>query len=120
MNQQGVREHFVYWMFDSDGDCLYVGMTRQPEQRWRRHRYEKPDMVAQIAYKRMSGPFLLETARKLEREQQDDLQPSWDMNQAAMRGRALSLSSKAKTAWTGGLPSHLLDELRERRTTWPR
>lgn len=73
-----VRDHFVYWMFDAEDRCLYVGMTRQPETRWYQHRQDKPGMVAQVAKRRMAGPFTIETARKLEREQQDDLIPLYD------------------------------------------
>jgi predicted GIY-YIG superfamily endonuclease len=87
-NRPGIREQFVYWMFDAEGNCLYVGMTRQPERRWRRHRYEKPNMVARVAYKRMAGPFFLETARRLEREQQDDLEPVFDVRIRDMRSSA--------------------------------
>lgn len=78
MNQWGVREHFVYWMFDAEGVCLYVGMTRQPEKRWKTHQYEKPVMIARIASKRMAGPYLIETARRIEREEQDRLRPFYD------------------------------------------
>lgn len=76
----GIRENFVYWLFAKDDECLYVGVTRKPETRWAQHRATKPDMYPQIAYHRMAGPFDLETARKLEREQQEDLNPIYDAN----------------------------------------
>lgn len=92
MNREGVREHFVYWLFDADGRCLYVGMTRQPEYRWKRHHYERPEMIAQVANKRMAGPFLLEAARKFERAEQDRLLPRYDVRQNRMRSNRLFLA----------------------------
>ena len=75
MNRWGVREHFVYWMFAKGDTCLYVGMTRQPERRWRQHQQRKPQMTAQVATRRMAGPFPLQTARRIEREEQRRLNP---------------------------------------------
>lgn len=112
------RDHFVYWLFDADGDCLYVGITKHPEKRWRQHRYEKPHMAAQVAHKRMAGPFPLPVARRLEREQQDDLQPRYDERQRAMRARLRDVSSKAPSKWTGGLPVDALTALRRDIDTW--
>lgn len=90
------RDHFVYWMYDEAGRTLYVGITRFPEQRLRQHR--RKAWFPKVATKRMAGPFTKETARKLEREEQDELQPIHDVRQRAMRGRALSLP-KAETSW---------------------
>lgn len=103
VNRQGVREHFVYWMFAADGRCLYVGMTRRPEYRWHQHRYHKPEMVASIAHKRMAGPFPLETARQLEREQQEDLEPVYDVRINSKRGRLLGLPGlpNPRPRWEG-------------------
>jgi hypothetical protein len=93
VNRWGVREHFVYWLFDAEGNCLYIGMTRKPERRWRQHHWERPRMVAQVAYKRMAGPFLLEVARRLEREEQDEWQPRFDVRQNELRAKARRLQA---------------------------
>ena len=98
------RDTFVYWLFDDSGECLYVGITRKPERRWQQHCWQKPQMVDRVAHKRMAGPFTAQAARQLEREQQDDLQPIYDVVQARMRSRARSLP-KAPTKWTGGFPT---------------
>lgn len=92
MNRQGVREHFVYTLYAADGVCLYVGMTRSPERRWKQHRRNRPQMVSRVSERRMSGPYLIEVARCLERELQDDLQPVFDGRITAMRTRRRSLA----------------------------
>lgn len=97
-NRHGIRENFVYWLFDEEDVCLYVGRTRRPEQRWAAHRRERAAMVSRVAYRRMAGPFDADTARKLEREQQEDLQPVYDMVQGHMRARHRHLPT-AQTKW---------------------
>lgn len=82
-----VRSTFVYWMFDERGSCLYVGMTRRPEARWRDHGYMRPKMIERVAYRKMAGPFTQPVARRLEREQQDALQPEFDSRLALARER---------------------------------
>lgn len=82
------RAHFVYWLFDVNGVCLYVGMTRKPEQRWAQHRAERPSMFKRVSYRRMAGPFDQLTARRLEREQQDALEPTYDGRLRYMRALA--------------------------------
>lgn len=72
------RTHFVYWMFDKRGRCLYVGCTMFPRQRWYEHRCRRPEMVAQVASKRMAGPYERATAYRIEREQQRELSPVYD------------------------------------------
>lgn len=94
------RDHFVYWLYDANGLALYVGVTRRPEARWRQHGYTKPAMVAKVASRRMSGPYTKDVARRLEREQQEDLQPIWDVNQRRMRERAQLLPrAKSRYVW---------------------
>ncbi len=80
------RRHFVYWMFDADGEALYVGVTKYPEQRLRQHR--RNPWFPRVASKRMAGPFTKTTALALERQQQDELQPVYDVRQSMMRTRA--------------------------------
>lgn len=83
------RRHFVYWLFDVDGRPLYVGATRYPEQRLRQH-MRKP-WFGEVALKRMAGPFAKAVALRLERQQQDELQPRYDGRQKMMRTRARTL-----------------------------
>lgn len=90
------RDHFVYWLYDASGNPLYVGMTKFPEQRLRQHR--RKHWFGQVAFKRMAGPFTKETARILEREEQDELQPRYDARQKSMRARARNLPN-AETRW---------------------
>lgn len=71
----GLRNHFVYWLYNAAGDCLYVGCTRRPAERWREHRGSNKRMIAQVASKRMAGPYDYPTARRIEREQQIKLKP---------------------------------------------
>lgn len=110
MNRQGVREHFVYWLFDSDDECLYVGMTRQPEERWRQHRRERPEMAAAVATKRMAGPFNEKTARRLERQQQDDLSPLYD-GRVRPRGHVVALRPDAAQTLLAGFNAATSTEL---------
>lgn len=97
------REHFVYWLFDDADRCLYVGMTRQPEARFRQHRATKPDMIAQVATKRMAGPFGIDAARQLEREQQDDLSPVYDGRLNRPPGYTVGLRADAARQLRGKL-----------------
>jgi len=71
----GLRNHFVYWMYDADGE---VPCTRRPEQRWREHQRDNKALVSLVARKTMSGPYDYATARRIERQQQDTLRPTWD------------------------------------------
>ena len=84
------REYFVYWMFDKRGRCLYIGVTIHPKQRWAEHRCRKPEMVAQVASKRMAGPYTREVAFRIEREQQRELSPVYD---GRCRRRRVELTS---------------------------
>lgn len=92
------RRYFVYWLSDADGQSLYVGMTRYPEQRLRQH--QRKPWFAQVSSKRMAGPFTKAAAAELERQQQDELQPRYDMRQSMMRTRAHHLPNAA-TCWRG-------------------
>lgn len=48
------RIHFVYWLFDAEGNCLYVGRTMRPEQRWKQHCRTRNQMTAEVATRRMA------------------------------------------------------------------
>jgi hypothetical protein len=72
------RNHFVYWLFDTEGTCLYVGCTTRPAQRWKAHCVNRKQMVAETATRRMAGPYTRNVARRIEREQQDLLSPKYD------------------------------------------
>lgn len=85
------REHFVYWMFDESDRCLYVGVTRHPEQRWRQHQTARPHMTDRVHYRKMAGPYAAGAARRIEKLQQNRLQPTYDRRIEATRRAALSL-----------------------------
>jgi predicted GIY-YIG superfamily endonuclease len=72
-----LRNHFVYWFYDADGECIYVGCTRHPEKRWRQHRQNSRRIVAETARCRMAGPYSYFMARRIERAQQFDLRPKY-------------------------------------------
>lgn len=91
-----MRNTFVYWMFDASGTCLYVGITRDPARRWSQH-LRKP-WISRVAYKRMSGPYEDAAARVIERLQQDELQPVYDMRQAMRRTRLKALHRMSNPA----------------------
>lgn len=71
----GLRNHFVYWLYDADDTVLYIGCTRRPEQRWIEHKSGSRRLGALVARKRMAGPYDYPTARRIEREQQQLLKP---------------------------------------------
>lgn len=78
--KEGVRDHFVYTLYGENDTVLYVGCTRRPEKRWREHRSgSNRKMIAQVVRKKMSGPYDYLTARRLEREQQIALRPTYGM-----------------------------------------
>lgn len=89
-NRWGVRENFVYWLFDENDVCLYVGLTRRPEYRWRQHCWERAKMAGRVARKRMAGPYLIETARRIEREQQLMLLPTFSNQPHVSKARRLA------------------------------
>lgn len=68
MNTLGVRNHFVYRVFDADGDLLYIGCTKNFERRWREQKVDRPKMTAAATRCKLSGPYTYETARRLEAE----------------------------------------------------
>lgn len=88
----GLRNHFVYHIYDKDGDVIYVGCSRRPFKRWREHKQDgrMRGMVSEAARFKMFGPFDYPTARRIERERQYDLRPRYntipitrDRNEAA-------------------------------------
>jgi predicted GIY-YIG superfamily endonuclease len=91
-DDRSLRNHFVYWLFSAEGECLYVGCTRRPKQRWEQHRVTRKAMVAETATRRMAGPYTFAVAHRIEREQQDLLNPRYDRRlvgiEAATRSRA--------------------------------
>lgn len=62
------RDTFVYRVLDNEGSPLYIGCTRNPEQRWRHHQATKPALAALAARFRMNGPYPRDTALAIERE----------------------------------------------------
>lgn len=87
-----MRDHFVYWMFADDGDCLYVGMTMQPTKRWQAHRR---NFGAEVARKRMAGPYTKQTARAIEREEIKRLRPKYDGYWGKVREREARRQAEA-------------------------
>lgn len=96
------RCHFVYWLFGAEGKCLYVGVTRRPEQRWRQHCKEKPLMAKQVVRRRMAGPYFYGTALRIERRQQDLLHPAYDKRGRERRATAARLAQANAAAARGG------------------
>ncbi len=102
-----MRDHFVYWMFDTEGACLYVGITRTPERRWAQHQMTKPEMTDQVGSRRLSGPYTAATAREIERREQDRLRPRYDARYSgnsytlALRNDALAKLSEQHGIKTG-------------------
>jgi excinuclease UvrABC nuclease subunit len=74
----GLRNHFVYRVYDVDDEVIYVGFTRKPETRWKAHRWQSRDMVAEAAYCRMAGPYDYPTARRIEALQIHQFQPYYN------------------------------------------
>jgi len=71
------RAHFVYWIYSTAGRCLYVGRTAFPKQRERQHRQTNPRMMGQAGYFRMAGPYHVDDAAQVERDQQELLKPPY-------------------------------------------
>lgn len=107
------RRHFVYWMFDADGDCLYIGITIQPTARWKTHRRR---FGTEVAAKRMAGPYTEPVARRIEREQRAELRPKYDGYWGKRRPRrpraypAGSVYRIAEAARLFGMPEELLQQ----------
>ncbi|OBK22516.1 GIY-YIG nuclease family protein [Mycobacterium asiaticum] len=60
------REFFVYRVFDSTDQLLYVGCTKRLDKRWSEHKSNRPGMVAATTRCRVQGPYTYEVARALE------------------------------------------------------
>lgn len=61
-----VRDHFVYRLFDGDGNLLYVGCTKRPARRWQEHRSTRPHMTDRVRRVHMFGPTTRRVARDIE------------------------------------------------------
>jgi hypothetical protein len=60
------RDSFVYRTYDALGRLLYVGVTRNPRQRFAYHRASAA-WFGDVASVRMTGPLPRDSARNLER-----------------------------------------------------
>lgn len=76
--QAGVRNHFVYFIYDERGEVIYIGCTRSPEKRWREHKSTRPQLAAEAAHCRMLGPYDFPTARQIEKREQYRHRPRHD------------------------------------------
>lgn len=100
------RDHFIYWLYGADGDCLYVGITIQPEARWKAHRRR---FGTEVARKRMAGPYTKATARRIERDEQDRLRPKYDGRWGPVREREARRA--ARRVEEAGWPVYSIAEL---------
>lgn len=73
------RKHFVYRVFDVNGDLLYVGCSNNPWRRWNEHRTDRPLMTSQAHRFKLAGPYSYHTARRLEREALTTENPRYGM-----------------------------------------
>lgn len=79
------RGTYVYLMQDADGRVLYVGVTGNPVERWRRHAQRKPwwSQVARIEFETL---LRNSDALALERELIRALAPLHNVRSAVARG----------------------------------
>ena len=68
-------DHFVYWLLNADGDCIYVGSTLNLERRWQEH-YRR--LGEEIAVRRAAGPYTRKAALELELHEQKALTPKYN------------------------------------------
>jgi predicted GIY-YIG superfamily endonuclease len=61
------RCYFVYQVLDKIGTVLYVGCTANPDERWRMHRHDKPELATHAARFRLRGPYTHPVALSIER-----------------------------------------------------
>ena len=67
MTTDDVRDHFVYHVFDADGQILYIGCTKNLKQRWTNHRSGKPAVVVAFARCKIQGPYTRTKALQIEK-----------------------------------------------------
>ena len=93
------RIHFVYFVFDADGVCIYVGCTYTPRRRWANHRTASPGMVAAARSCRMRGPFVRQKALEIEQQEIARLAPMFNAEAPGYNwAQVVSLHSKARAA----------------------
>lgn len=68
-------DHFVYWLHNADGDCIYVGSTEDPERRWKEH-YRR--IGCEISVARVDGPYPRKTALDYELSEINRLEPKYN------------------------------------------
>lgn len=61
------RENFVYFVYDDQGRVLYIGVTRNPDMRWRNHSMVNPGLVEAASRFKLCGPYLRPVALRIER-----------------------------------------------------
>lgn len=71
------RDHWVYRAYDTAGNCLYIGCTKDPQQRAQTHRsssrwYYLMDSCV------LAGPYTRTTALRIETEQIAAIQPAYN------------------------------------------
>lgn len=60
------RDHFVYRLYDVDGNLLYVGCTKRLDRRRQEHMAQRPAMIAATSRIRLEGPYPRSVARAIE------------------------------------------------------
>lgn len=84
-----MRDHFVYRMFDAEGQLLYIGCTKVPDQRWGTHNAERPHMTRRAVRFKVQGPYPYKTARDIEREALQTEEPEFGWTPAKRREQRL-------------------------------
>jgi predicted GIY-YIG superfamily endonuclease len=83
-----LRNHFVYTAFDADGDALYVGCTKNLDERMKAHRYGS-DWFYKAERFHLRGPYTYTVARQIEREQLALLRPLYASHPTRVTHRAV-------------------------------
>jgi predicted GIY-YIG superfamily endonuclease len=80
-----MRDHYVYWVQDTDGEFLYIGCTRRPQQRYEQHmrgeQFEwRTGWFNQFETRwRLRGPLTMGDALALEAQEIEEKQPIFNV-----------------------------------------
>ena len=73
-----MRTHYVYRMYDATERLLYVGCTKNLEQRFRNHKNENPHFIGRVTRIKQQGPFPKAQAFALEKRLIRELRPDFN------------------------------------------